>query len=480
MKTEKLTGILAALGILPSEAERSPNLTSAGKLSRSRSACVIILLAVATALASSAQTFTSLLSFDGTNGVFPESLVQGADGKLWGTTANGGKFNCGTVFRMTETGAVATASTFNCTKANEGQGLTLGTDGNFYGLTFFGGTNSDGTVFKVNPSGALTVISDFNGSDGSSPVGSLTQGTDGDFYGVTYAGSNGSTVFKVTATGALTTLYIFDFADGTQPYAGLVQGADGNFYGTTYAGGDFTGCGTVYEITPQGVHTVLHFFNCTSDGSASVASLIQGRDHNFYGTASSGGSDNDGTVFKVTSSGVFTVVHNFTGTDGQYPAGALIQATDGNFYGTTAYGGASGAGTVFRMTAAGTVTTLHSFDTTDGSGPFELMQYTNGKLYGITGNGGTSGDGTIFSLAVDLGPFVKTLPTLGKAGTNVTILGNNLTGATSVAFNGVAATFTVVSTSEITTKVPTGATTGKVEVVTPMKTLKSNVPFRVP
>jgi uncharacterized repeat protein (TIGR03803 family) len=312
------------------------------------------------------------------------------------------------------------------------------------------------------------------------PVGSLTEGNDGNFYGVTYSGGVDylGVVFKITPTGTLTTVHDFDFTNGAQPYAGLAQGVDGDFYGTTYSGGHL-GCGTVFKVTPKGAFTLLHSLDCTSEGGAPIASLVPGRDGNFYGVADYGGAKNDGTVFKITPSGVFTTLYSFSGTDGQSPTGALVQATDGNFYGTTASGGALGSGTVFRMTASGTVTTLHSFNGTDGEGPYDLVQDTEGTLYGITGGGGTWGNGTVFSLGVGLGPFVKTLPTLGKVGTNVIILGTNLTGATSVTFNGIAATFAVVSSSEITTTVPSGATTGVVHVTIPNRTLSSNVHFRV-
>ena len=107
------------------------------------------------------------------------------------------------------------------------------------------------------------------------------------------------------------------------------------------------------------------------------------------------------------------------------------------------------------------------------------MQATDGNFYGTTGAGGTDGSGTVFSLAVGLGPFVETVPTSGKVGAPVIILGTNLTGATSVTFNGTAATFKIVSASEITTTVPAGATTGPVQVTTPSGTLTSNVNFRV-
>jgi uncharacterized protein (TIGR03437 family) len=139
---------------------------------------------------------------------------------------------------------------------------------------------------------------------------------------------------------------------------------------------------------------------------------------------------------------------------------------------------------MFRISTSGALTTVYSFCSqslcTDGTYPNAgLFQDTNGALYGAASAGGSYAEGTVFSLSVGLGPFVKTLPTAGKGGSAVKILGTNLTGATSITFNGTAAGFTVVSKSEITTNVPAGATTGTVRVVTPTATLSSNVPFRV-
>jgi uncharacterized repeat protein (TIGR03803 family) len=239
---------------------------------------------------------------------------------------------------------------------------------------------------------------------------------------------------------------------------------------------------TAGVLSAQTFTTIYNFCSQTSctDGYYPVAGLVQGTNGAFYGTTQIGGTNGDGTIFKITASGALTTLHSFDGTDGADPYAGLVRGTNGAFYGTTYLGGANGYGTVFKITASGALTTLHSFDNTDGALPYAgLVQGTNGKFYGTTYEGGANSDGTVFSLSVGLGPFVETNPTSGKEGAAVTILGTNLTGASSVTFGGIAATFTVVSPSEITTTVPAGALTGSVTVTVGATTLTSNVAFRV-
>jgi uncharacterized repeat protein (TIGR03803 family) len=471
---------------------------------------VCILCAVG-AVSSPAQTFKTVVSFNGADGENPYfmSLVQGLDGNFYGTTAGGGVNNnelctfsvslkCGTVFKITPTGALSTLYSFcsrtNCTDgAIPYAGLVLVTDGNLYGTTIGGGTGTytDGTVFRITSGGTLTTLYSFcresGCPDGRAPYASLVQGSNGSFYGTTVTGGehDRGTVFAITPAGKLTTLHSFKQAEGYSSFGRLIQASDGDFYGTARIGGDLScggpfgyGCGTVFKITPAGTLTVLHSFDGT-DGANPNAGLVQATDGNFYGVTPGGGANNDGTIFKITPSGTLTTLHSFDYTDGAGPS-QLVQATDGNFYGMTGGGGANNDGTVFKMTPSGTLTTLHSFDLPDGIRPYGgLVQATNGSFYGATFLGGTYGDGTVFSLSVGLGPFVETLPTSGKVDTAVIILGNNLTGSTSVTFNGTAATFEVVSSTEIKTTVPSGATTGKVQVKTPHGTLTSNVNFKV-
>jgi uncharacterized repeat protein (TIGR03803 family) len=439
---------------------------------------------------SPAQTFTTLVNFNYANGANPYflSLVQGTDGNLYGTTESGGANGEGTVFKVTPTGTLTTLYSF-CAKTNctDGSlpfgGLVLGTDGNFYGTTSLGGsvagdcaTGGCGTLFKITPAGKLTTLHSFDSTDGETPYGPLVQATNGNFYGTTQSGN----VYSVTSGGTFTTV----LAAGAGGFA-LIQATNGIFYG---AGG------SVYSVTSAGTLTTLFTFD-GADGSYPVGPLVQASNGNFYGTTTQGGAHDlcngeifqgCGTVFEITPAGKLTVVDSFDASDGCYPNGSMIQATNGILYGTTVYGDSAGGcygtpGTIFSITSGVTLTTVHNFDNTDGENPSGgLFQATNGTFYGTAFQGGANGAGTIFSLSLGLGPFVETLPTAGKVGAAVKILGTNLTGATSVNFDGKAATFTVVSSSEITTTVPAGATTGEVEVVTPSGTLSSNVSFRVP
>jgi uncharacterized repeat protein (TIGR03803 family) len=464
----------------------------------------VLVSAVITTRSAQAQTFTTLYSFDSTHGQQPYAgLIQGTDGNFYGTTGYGGANSDGTVYKITPGGTLTTLYNFcsqsNCADGDAPSGeLVQGTDGNFYGATQGGGANGDGTVFRITPGGTLTTLYTFcsqsNCADGDNPYGGLIQGTDGNFYGTTLLGGANSygTVFKITPSGTLTTLHSFDSTDGDCPNGALIQATYGNFYGTTVFGGalncatsNYSGCGTVFKITPGGTLTTLYTFcsqgTCT-DGEWPYAGLAQGTDGNFYGTTFLGGVNGDGTVFRITPGGTLTTLYNFCSqsncADGSQPYGGLVQGTDGNFYGTNF--AANGDGTIFRITASGTLTTLHGFDGTDGQYPeAALMQATNGTFYGTTFYGGANALGTVFSLSVGLRPFVETQPTFGKTGTAVRILGAGLTGATAVTFNGTPATFTVVSATEITTMVPTGATTGKVQVTTPIHTLTSNKKFVV-
>ena len=466
-----------------------------------KTACAMLLLLATTT--SPGQVFTTLVNFDITNGANPESsLVQGVDGNLYGTTTMGGTNNWGTVFTITEGGALTTLYSFCnglfCTDSmRPTAGLVLALDGFFYGTTEYGGSSSVGTVFRISPGAAFTNLNSF--TFGRYPMAALVQNRNGNFFGTTFGSEGeGSTVFRMTADGALVPLYTFcenlTCVDGISPWAGVIEGIDGDFYGTTTLGGNLTcgggaGCGTVFKATAEGTLTTLHSFSA-HDGSNPYGTLVQATDGNFYGTTRFGGANNGGTIFRITSAGALTTLYSFCAqggcADGSNPWAGLIQATDGNLYGTTntggnlACGGGLGCGTLFKITRNGTLTVLHNFDTAHGDSSYGcLLQATDGKIYGTTAFGGTDNQGTVFRLSTGLAPFVTFVRAAGKVGETGPVLGQGFTGTTSVAINGIQANFTVISDTDIRATVPPGATTGYVTVTTPSGTLSSNVPFHV-
>jgi len=400
-------------------------------------ACILFLCSVVTATVSTAQTLATISTFSGANGVNPHSsLVQGADGNFYGTAYNGGFSNDGNIFRVTPGGALVLMHSFSGHDgARPYAGLMLASDGNFYGTTSLGGVGG-GIIFKMTPTGTVSTMYQFGGSGGTLPYGGLVEGTDGNFYGTTSSGgTNGhGTVFQITPGGTLTYIYNFAGPDGAAPYANLVQGTDGNFYGTTYQGGA-NNLGTVFSITSSGTLTTLYSFS-GADGSLPYASLVQGTDGNFYGTTSAGGANSDGTVFQITPAGALTTLHSFCSptncSDGSLPYAGLVQGTDGSFYGTASSGGQNGKGTIFKITSAGALTTVHSFIGIDGRLPYaNVVLANNGNFYGTTFKGGTSDDGTIFSLSPT--PYQYTAVTPCRLLDTRT--GSPLQGGTATSFN---------------------------------------------
>jgi len=474
------------------------------KLKTFRLSRTVFLLYVLTGFTAFGQSFATLGLFNGSNGSAPGdvSLVQGFDGNFYGTTFSGGATNAGVIYNVSPSGTLTRLYSFcggdNCATGDFAEGsLALAANGDFYGTNENGGNFQGGTIFRFASHGPATDFYNFcsltNCDDGVAPNFGIIQADDGNFYGTASRGGvNGNatgTVFKIAPDGAFTLLYSFcsqpNCADGFGPQ-GLVQGTDGNFYGSTMFGGA-NRYGTAYRITRNGVFTVLHnFCGLASCAGTPSAAFIQGSDGNFYGTSSI-------TIFKMTAAGAITKLADFCShgscPSGDLLSGGLIQGSDGNFYGTAQFGGANGRGTVFQMTPSGTVTTLYNFcpvaGCADGSGPIGgVVQGTDGNLYGTTSSGGINGlncfeCGTVYSVSLGLSPFVRTVPTSGKATQTINLLGQGFTGATSVTFNGLAASFTVDSDVHLAATVPAGATSGIVTVTTPGGPISTIVPFQV-
>jgi len=226
--------------------------------------------------------------------------------------------------------------------------LVQATDGNIYGAAFSGGANGGGTLFKITPSGTLKTLYNFCSesgcTDGAGPAVQLLQAINGDFYGEACSGgaNGGGTLFKITPSDTLTTLYNFcsesGCTDGQCPNA-LLQATNGKLYGATFGGGA-NGYGTLFEFAPGGTLTTLYTFcvqsGCT-DGANPDTDMVRATNGNIYGATYSGGVSGNGTFFEITPSGAYTALYSFCSksncSDGAHPNGGVVQAADGDFYG---------------------------------------------------------------------------------------------------------------------------------------------------
>ena len=249
----------------------------------------------------------------------------------------------------------------------------------------------------------FTDLYDFNcATAGCYPAdyGQLVQGADGNLYGTGSGGitlSGLGTVFMVTPSGSYNTLWQFDGVSGSVPYASLTLASDGNFYGTTEFGGT-SNCGTLFRVTSGGALTVLHNFTtaeCPGPPQVPInAAPIQGKDGDLYGVTGAG------ITYRVAlPTGKYKQLGS-SAPSGMY--GPLVLASDGNLYGASLWGGTSGAGTIFRMTTpGGAIHVIHDFSGTDGENPpGPLVQGSGGNLYGTTDWGGANGSGEIFQLTL--------------------------------------------------------------------------------
>lgn len=446
-----------------------------------RCAITFLLLLFLTATSALAQTVTTVFNFNGAKGSTPfhETLAQGRDGKLYGTTYTGGASNLGTVFRMDPSGREAVIQSFEGTNgSNPAGGLTLASDGNFYGTTQYGGSANLGVLYKITPGGTYTVLHQFlGGSDGSYPYGPPIEASDGNFYGASSGGNTEApTLYKFTPSGVYSVIYIYDKATTGWLVYGLIQGSDGLLYTMSNQGG--TGnCGTIVKLTLSGQVKATHPFNC-ADGGNPVLPLIQANDGNYYGTTFGGGTNNLGVIFKLTPSFTEKVLYEFASGQATEPEAGIVQGTDGNLYGVTTTG-TDGNSHLYRWNLSAGYSDLYTFTGVDYL-IAPLLQHTNGLFYAPSWQFGTDNLGYIYSVNLQLGPFVTFVRSQGKIGSTTEILGQGFTGTTSVTFNAIAtSSFKVVSDTYLIAVVPFAATTGPVVVATPGGLLKSNKSFRV-
>jgi uncharacterized repeat protein (TIGR03803 family)/autotransporter-associated beta strand protein len=365
-------------------------------------------------VAKGSGTITTLGSFNNANPLAPcGGVIEDTNGNLFGTTEQGGASSDGTVFEVAKgSGTFTTVASFDGTNGKlPYAGVIKDASGNLFGTTEQGGASGDGTVFEIAAgSGTITTLATFNGTNGKDPYAGVIEDASGNLFGTTELGgaSNDGTVFEIAkGSGTISTLATFDGANGANPGAGVIEDAGGNLFGTT-SGGGASGDGTVFEVAKgSGTITTLASFNGTN-GSGPCAGLIEDASGNVFGAAAGGGAWNDGTAFEVAKgSKTITVLASFNGTDGDAPCGGVIEDAGGNLFGTTNSGGASAYGTVFEIAkGSGTITTLASFNGSNGEEPNGVIGDTSGNIFGTATSGGSGGFGTVFEIPyADDGPL---------------------------------------------------------------------------
>ena len=358
------------------------------------------------------------------DGDSPDNTVQfDAAGNLYGTTRNGGAYDSGTIFKIAKDGVETIVHSFDgAAGGDEPSGVAIDpATGDLYGPTMRGGNLSAcpdishsgcGVLYRLAANGDFSVLHSFDVDEESSfPDSRLLLDQQGNLYGTTVqlGTTQTASVFKYDANGTFTVLRRFPEQDG-YPVGGVMRDGSGNLYGVTNLGGINLN-GAIYKLTPDGTYTTLHSFTGLADGGNSAGGLVGDEAGNLYGTTSSGGTGNWGTVFKLASDGSFTTLYSFTrGADGGGPNGDLL-LIGGNLYGTTKYVGSDNpicnafyvdamCGVVFKLAQDGTQTVLHTFKPYQGITPVGGLVLRHRRLFGMTATTVRSGSGLVSGGAV--------------------------------------------------------------------------------
>ena len=345
------------------------------------------------------------------------ALALGDDGAFYGTSASGGAYGGGTIFRIKRDGtefSILHSFRFGTLDGRSPIGNILIRNGVIYGTTCYGGTYDQGSLFGINTNGSgYATLHTFNPGlgEGGAPLGGLIDVGGGVLFGTTSAGgaNGGGTIFKIKTDGTGFGV-VHNFTGYSYlymgPQGGLIKGLDGSLYGTSEFSGEDRGIVFKLNTDGAGYAVLCDFTGGGGDDGWPNTSLIQAANGVLFGIAR--GGDGLGEAFRLNSDGSgFASIHHFNdgGGDGSVPGSALVQGTDGCLYGATQSGGTNNTGMVYKIGTNGMdYHVLHDFaahsDPTWNPGAW-LLPPCDSMLYGVTCSGGVSNAGTVFKLSVD-------------------------------------------------------------------------------
>jgi uncharacterized repeat protein (TIGR03803 family) len=393
-----------------------------------RGFCQIVLLCAVLLLSTfntwAAVQYKELHVFHNRPASFPcSTLIRDSEGNLFGTTCADSNHQAGVVYELTpSSGGGWTYHVLHVFTVADGQEpmgkLLLDGHGNLYGTTYQGGRHGCGTVYTLSPVGGgrwkAKTLHNFNYTDGCGSDGGLAMDAQGNLYGATHnGGTYDEGVAYVLRPGrtawAETVLHDFPGSEGVGVQTGVLFDRQGNLYGATES--------EVFVLSRDSrgrwTESIAYTFN-PADGGNIYGDLIFDDKGNLYGCNSAGGADGAGTVFRLSQDSkgnwMSTVLTDFSG--GRYGAGpysGVAVDSNGTVYGTTSQGGTGGQGVLFKLVPVRhgkwTRSLLHSFTGgRDGGAPGGVILNESSTLHGIAGTGGLQscrggyGCGVVFEL----------------------------------------------------------------------------------
>ena len=365
------------------------------------------------------------------SGAYPNATpLIGLDGRLYGSTLYGGSAGAGTLYRVERNGSdfVVLHNFSGFDGSRPIGGLAQDEAGVLYGAAAGGGYGTNGVVFKINPDGSdFAVIKELaaDGSEGREPAGGLVRASNGVLYGATFSGGayDGGTIFSVNTDGTEFTVLreLGDSpADARGPRCFLIEGSDGMLYGTTRYGGT-EDAGTLFRITKFSFgYEVLKSFVPATEGQGPLAGVIEGRDGRLYGTLGEYGLGDAGAVYAINPDGTgFTILRSLVPSEGAGILAGVCQTSDGMLYVIASSEGANLKGSVMRFREDGSeFSVVQDFGTSPGSpstGITALVEGSDGELYYTTALGGAFDDGTVARMQKD-GSGLQILRSFSESG----------------------------------------------------------------